>query len=99
MNKKVKYLIEHYSTVSRIEYNKIIHDCIINSKYILEICNLSDNLVEDLYLIKHDLKELPKCICGKEIDRDYNASLNIKNEGIRILTSRRLGLNDLTQKV
>lgn len=27
-----------------------------------------------------------KCKCGLEIDRDYNASINIKKEGFRLLT-------------
>ncbi|PEC30062.1 transposase, partial [Bacillus cereus] len=25
------------------------------------------------------------CICGVNIDRDYNAAINIKNEAIRLL--------------
>lgn len=28
-----------------------------------------------------------RCDCGLEIDRDYNAAINIRQEGLRILLS------------
>lgn len=38
---------------------------------------------------KLDLKErVYRCECGLEIDRDYNAAINIRNEGMRILMQR-----------
>lgn len=48
----------------------------------------SSKLCSNCGQIKSDLKlsnRIYKCDCGLEIDRDYNASINIKKEGINLL--------------
>ena len=51
-----------------------------------KLCNNCGNIKQDLTL-KERIYNCPQC--GLEIDRDYNASLNILKEGLRIINSGR----------
>ena len=51
------------------------------SSQVCSCCNSSHPEMKDLSI------RTMKCSCGFVIDRDYNAAINIKNEGLRLLNS------------
>ena len=51
MNYKVEILINNLNNVIRINNKKLYYDCCLIENLILEKCNKSENLIENLYLI------------------------------------------------
>lgn len=86
-----------YTFLEQLKYKSIWYnrDFILVDKYFpsTKLCSCCGN--------KQDIKlneRIYNCkSCGLQIDRDYNASLNIKKEGLRIFNSKRLGCHDSAQ--
>ena len=73
-NRELEYKARwNYKLVSRI-------DRFYPSSQLCSHCGTQSNQTKDLSVRTYICKE-----CGLEIDRDYNASINILNEGLRIL--------------
>lgn len=73
-NRELEYKARwNYKLISRI-------DRFYPSSQLCSHCGTQSNQTKDLSVRTYICKE-----CGLEIDRDYNASINILNEGLRIL--------------
>ena len=73
-NRELEYKARwNYKLISRI-------DRFYPSSQLCSRCGTQSNQTKDLSVRTYICKE-----CGLEIDRDYNASINILNEGLRIL--------------
>lgn len=73
-NRELEYKARwNYKLISRI-------DRFYPSSQLCSSCGTQSNQTKDLSVRTYICKE-----CGLEIDRDYNASINILNEGLRIL--------------
>ena len=73
-NRQLEYKARwNYKLISRI-------DRFYPSSQLCSDCGRQSNQTKDLAVRTYKCKK-----CGLEIDRDYNASINILNEGLRIL--------------
>lgn len=84
MKKEIQDLIKRHTSMIGVPFKTLLKRALVIEDLILEECNESLDLLENLYLIKLDLKEIPKCPnCSKNLkfinySKGYNKTCSKK---------------------
>jgi hypothetical protein len=84
MKKEIQDLIERHSSMVGVPFKTLLKRALVIENLILEECNLSIDLLENLYLIKLNFKEIPRCPnCDKNLkfinySKGYNKTCSKK---------------------